>query len=60
MKATSHLLFATLLFAGSAVQAQPYPSAPVRFITSSGAGSGTEPAMRIVADTLARCGVSKL
>lgn len=54
MKATSLLLLAMLLNAGSPAQAQPYPSAPVRFITSSGAGSGTDPAMRIVADSLGK------
>jgi tripartite-type tricarboxylate transporter receptor subunit TctC len=47
-------LVAALLSAASLAQAQPYPAGPVRFITQLAAGSGTDPAMRIVIDQLSR------
>jgi tripartite-type tricarboxylate transporter receptor subunit TctC len=40
--------------AGSPAQAQTYPAGPVKFITPLGAGSGTDPAMRIVIDQLGK------
>src|SRR5262249_2082011 len=40
--------------AGSLAHAQSYPSGPVKFITQIAAGSGTDPAMRVVIDQLAR------
>lgn len=47
-------LVAALLPAASLAQAQTYPAGPVRFITQLAAGSGTDPAMRIVIDQLSR------
>ena len=40
--------------AGSSAWAQAYPTSPVRFITSIAAGSGTDPAMRVVVEQLGR------
>jgi tripartite-type tricarboxylate transporter receptor subunit TctC len=40
--------------AGSAALAETFPTGPVKFITSLSAGSGTDPAMRIVIDQLGR------
>ena len=39
---------------GLSAQGQTYPASAVKFITSLSAGSGTDPAMRIVADELGR------
>ena len=47
-------LLATTAYAGSPAQAQTYPAGPVKFITQMGAGSGTDPAMRIVIDQLGK------
>ena len=47
-------LLATTASAGSPAEAQTYPAAPVKFITQLGAGSGTDPAMRIVIDQLGK------
>jgi tripartite-type tricarboxylate transporter receptor subunit TctC len=47
-------LLATTASAGSPAQAETYPAAPVKFITQLSAGSGTDPAMRIVIDQLGR------
>jgi tripartite-type tricarboxylate transporter receptor subunit TctC len=47
-------LLATTAHAGSPAQAQTYPAGPVKFITQLGAGSGTDPAMRIVIDHLGK------
>jgi tripartite-type tricarboxylate transporter receptor subunit TctC len=38
----------------SSAQAQTFPAGPVKFITAMAAGSGSDPAMRIVADQLGR------
>src|SRR5262244_1092230 len=40
--------------AGSLAHAQSYPSGPVKFITQLAAGSGTDPAMRVVIEQLGR------
>ena len=40
--------------AGSLAHAQSYPSGPVKFITQIAAGSGTDPAMRVVIEQLGR------
>jgi tripartite-type tricarboxylate transporter receptor subunit TctC len=47
-------LLATLVSIVSSAQAQTYPAAPVKFITQLAAGSGTDPAMRIVTDRLGK------
>jgi tripartite-type tricarboxylate transporter receptor subunit TctC len=47
-------LLAPSALAGSAADAQTYPASPVRFITQMAAGSGTDPAMRIVVDQLGK------
>jgi tripartite-type tricarboxylate transporter receptor subunit TctC len=47
-------LVALLLLAASPLQAQPYPSKPVRIITQAAAGSGPDVIGRIVADHLTR------
>jgi tripartite-type tricarboxylate transporter receptor subunit TctC len=47
-------LLATTASAGLPAQAETYPTAPVKFITQLSAGSGTDPAMRIVIDQLGR------
>jgi Tripartite tricarboxylate transporter family receptor len=47
-------LLATTASAGLPAQAETYPAAPVKFITQLSAGSGTDPAMRIVIDQLGR------
>jgi tripartite-type tricarboxylate transporter receptor subunit TctC len=47
-------LLAATAYAGSPAQAQTYPVGPVKFITQLGAGSGTDPAMRIVIDQLGK------
>ncbi len=47
-------LLATTAHDGSPAQAQNYPAGPVKFITQLGAGSGTDPAMRIVIDQLGK------
>lgn len=39
---------------GPAAQAQTYPTGPVKFITQLSAGSGTDPAMRVVIEQLGR------
>ena len=52
-------LLATSTPAGFSAHAQDYPAGPVKFITQLAAGGGTDPAMRIVIDHLAGCGVSK-
>src|SRR5262249_58349287 len=39
---------------GSLAHAQSYPSGPVKFITQLAAGSGTDPAMRVVIEQLGR------
>jgi tripartite-type tricarboxylate transporter receptor subunit TctC len=40
--------------AGSTASSQAYPAGPVRFITQMAAGSGTDPAMRVVIDHLGK------
>src|SRR5262245_47847351 len=45
-------LFAALGPAGSLAQAQSHPTAPVRIITQTGAGSGADVALRLVANHL--------
>jgi tripartite-type tricarboxylate transporter receptor subunit TctC len=47
-------LLATLVSIVSSAQAQTYPAGPVKFITQLAAGSGTDPAMRIVTDRLGK------
>lgn len=47
-------LVAASMPVGSPAWAQSYPAGPVRFITSIAAGSGTDPAMRIVVEQLGR------
>ena len=47
-------LLTTTTYPGSPAQAQTYPAGPVKFITPLGAGSGTDPAMRIVIDQLGK------
>ena len=47
-------MVALLLLAASPLQAQPYPSKPVRIITQAAAGSGPDVIGRIVADHLTR------
>src|SRR5215831_14339971 len=47
-------LLAASMPVGSPAWAQSYPAGPVRFITSIAAGSGTDPAMRIVVEQLGR------
>jgi tripartite-type tricarboxylate transporter receptor subunit TctC len=47
-------LLATTASARSPAEAQTYPADPVKFITQLGAGSGTDPAMRIVIDQLGK------
>src|SRR5260370_4983243 len=48
------LWLATTACSGSPAQAESYPAGPVRFITQLTAGSGTDPAMRIVIDHLGK------
>jgi tripartite-type tricarboxylate transporter receptor subunit TctC len=47
-------LLATTAPAGSPAAADTYPAAPVKFVTQLAAGSGTDPAMRIVIDQLGK------
>src|SRR5262249_10888310 len=47
-------LIAAAASAGSLAHAQSYPSGPVKFITQIAAGSGTDPAMRVVIEQLGR------
>ena len=47
-------LFAAVASAGSSVHAQTYPAGPVKFITPLAAGTGSDPAMRVVIDHLGR------
>jgi tripartite-type tricarboxylate transporter receptor subunit TctC len=47
-------LLATPAVIESSAQAQTYPAGPVKFITQLAAGSGTDPAMRIVTDRLGK------
>jgi tripartite-type tricarboxylate transporter receptor subunit TctC len=47
-------LVATATPADSAIWSQAYPAGPVKFITQMAPGSGTDPAMRIVIDHLAK------
>src|SRR5262249_20358919 len=47
-------LIAAAAPAGSLAHAQSYPSGPVKFITQIAAGSGTDPAMRVVIEQLGR------
>ena len=47
-------LIAAAAPAGSLTHAQSYPSGPVKFITQIAAGSGTDPAMRVVIEQLGR------
>jgi len=47
-------LIAAAAPAGSLAHAQSYPSGPVKFITQLAAGSGTDPAMRVVIEQLGR------
>jgi tripartite-type tricarboxylate transporter receptor subunit TctC len=47
-------LLATTASAGSPAQAESYRAGSVKFITQLGAGSGTDPAMRIVIDQLGK------
>jgi len=49
-------LIAAAAPAGSLAHAQSYPSGPVKFITQLAAGSGTDPAMRVVIEQLVGCG----
>jgi tripartite-type tricarboxylate transporter receptor subunit TctC len=46
------LPFVSELLDGAHAQAETYPSGPVKFITPIAAGSGTDPAMRIVVEQL--------
>jgi tripartite-type tricarboxylate transporter receptor subunit TctC len=50
----SFCLVVTSASGTSTALAEPYPTAPVKFITSMAAGGGTDPAMRIVIDQLGR------
>jgi tripartite-type tricarboxylate transporter receptor subunit TctC len=52
-------LLATTASAGSPAQAESYRAGSVKFITQLGAGSGTDPAMRIVIDQLGKMWGSK-
>jgi tripartite-type tricarboxylate transporter receptor subunit TctC len=55
MRARGQLLLVGLLcFVSSAAHAQSYPPGPVKFITPIAAGSGTDPAMRLVVEQLGR------
>src|SRR3979490_693369 len=47
-------LLATHVSIASSALAQTYPAGPVKFITQLAAGSGTDPAMRIVTDRLGK------
>jgi tripartite-type tricarboxylate transporter receptor subunit TctC len=47
-------LLATPVSIASSALAQTYPTGPVKFITQLAAGSGTDPAMRIVTDRLGK------
>jgi tripartite-type tricarboxylate transporter receptor subunit TctC len=47
-------LLATPVSIASSALAQTYPAGPVKFITQLAAGSGTDPAMRIVTDRLGK------
>ena len=47
-------LLATPVSIESSALAQTYPASPVKFITQLAAGSGTDPAMRIVTDRLGK------
>jgi tripartite-type tricarboxylate transporter receptor subunit TctC len=47
-------LLATAASIGSSAHAQTYPAGPVKFVTQLAAGTGTDPAMRVVIDQLGK------